>query len=107
MIRLVMCETCAGGAGPGLARAVATGVPGVTVETAACLNLCDRPVAFALTGPGRDAYLFAGAEAGDAPDLVALVGLYVRAAPSIEDARPAGRLRHCLVGRIPAGGDPV
>lgn len=103
-MRLVICKACAGGDGAVLARAVKGRVPGIRVETAACLNVCDKPVALALTGSGRDSYLFAGVEAKDAGDLEALMRLYVEAAPGIADARPAGRLRLCLLGRIPAEG---
>ena len=38
----------------------------------------------------------------DLEDAVALCALYREAAPGIEDARKAGRLRFCLKGRIPA-----
>jgi len=101
--RLVICDTCLDGAGKALAAAVAALVPEIRVETASCLNVCDRPIALALSGAGRDSYLFAGVDPGrDVDDLAALLRLYLRAAPTITDARPAGRLRHCLVGRIPA-----
>lgn len=72
------------------------------VETVECMNQCDRPVALALRGAGKDVYLFAGVGTGDVADAVALARLY-RAAEGgrIADARAAGRLRMCLVGRVP------
>ena len=104
--RIIICETCAspGGAteGAGFAEALRARVEGVAVETVACLNVCGEPMAVALRGEGQDAYLFAGVEARDLEDAVALCRLYRDAAPGIEDAREAGRLRFCLKGRIPA-----
>lgn len=53
-------------------------------------------------GQGKDVYLFAGVGAGDVDDAVALVRLYGEApGGTITDARAAGRLRECLVGRVP------
>ena len=76
------------------------GVEGV--ETVECMNQCDRPVALALRGTGKDVYLFAGVGGGDVVDAVALARLYREAAAGrIADARAAGRLRMCLVGRVP------
>ena len=104
--RIIICETCASPEGrtegPEFARALKARVDGVSVETVACLNLCDEPMAMALRGEGQDAYLFAGVQPGDLEDAVALCALYREAAPGIEDARKAGRLRFCLKGRIPA-----
>ena len=102
MDRLIVCRTCAGGAD--FAAAIQARVPaGVRVETVECMNLCETPVALALRGPGKDAYRFAGIDpARDRADALALARLY-REAPDgrIADARPAGRLRQCLVGRVP------
>lgn len=52
---------------------------------------------------GRATYLFSGITADDIADIRAFLDLY-EAAPRgwIEDARPAGRLRFCLRGRVPA-----
>ncbi len=100
MDRVIVCGTCEGGAE--LAEALAKRLDGAAVETAACLNICDRPVSLALRGPGRDVYLFAGVAGGDLDDTVALVRLWQKAeGGTITDARDAGRLRFCLVGRVP------
>ena len=76
----------------------------VEVRTESCLNMCEEPMALALRAPGKVAYLFAGLDPEeDVADTLALVRLY-REAPDgvIADARPAGRLRFCLKGRVPA-----
>lgn len=69
-----------------------------------CLNVCDKPTALAFRSEGKAAYLFAGVDAGtDGADVEAFARLYQDAVDGwIEDARPAGRLRFCLIGRIPA-----
>ncbi|GAA6209048.1 hypothetical protein NBRC116601_23410 [Cognatishimia sp. WU-CL00825] len=75
----------------------------IEVRTVACLNLCDTPMSLALRGVGKTAYLFSDVAASDVGDAAALAGLYVAAQDGeITDARAAGRLRHCLVGKIPA-----
>lgn len=106
--KLFICETCQDAAGekPGLALADAvraSGIDGVDVVLTPCMNMCDEPVSMALRAPDKNAYLFAGVEAADAADVVALAGLYTASKDGvIEDARPAGRLRFCLKGRVPA-----
>jgi len=112
--RVIICETCAAaGARPrgadfaGALRDRVAADPelaNVEVTTTACMNLCEAPVAMALRGAGKDVYLFSGVEPDtDISDTLALLGLYV-ASPdgAITDARAAGRLRHCLRGRVPA-----
>lgn len=103
MDRLILCGTCAGGEGVRLAEGIAGALPdGVSVDLVDCLNVCDRPVAMALRGPGKDVYLFAGVAESDVQDAACLAHLYARAPGGrIVDARPAGRLRHCLLGRVP------
>mgnify|MGYP002621633415 CR=1 FL=1 len=66
--------------------------------------LAGRPVLMALQAPGRGAYLFHDLSPADAGDVAATIRAYL-AAPDgwIMDARPCGRLRHCLKLRIPAG----
>ncbi len=97
--RVIVCRTCAGGAD---LAALLRGRVGVAVEEADCLNVCERPASLALRGPGRDVYLFAGVRPADAADAAALVRLWQDAEGGrIEDARPAGRLRYCLLGRVP------
>ena len=76
---------------------------GIALEQVDCMNQCDTPVSLALRGEERDVYLFAGVDpARDVEDALALAQLY-RDAPggTITDARPAGRLRFCLTGRVP------
>lgn len=73
------------------------------VRAQACLNVCDKPIALAFRAEGKAAYLFAGVDGGtDAADVAAFAKLYADAPDGwVEDARPAGRLRFCLIGRIP------
>ena len=97
--RVIICQTCNGG--PELARALRDRVE-IPVEEVECLNICDNPVSMALRGPGRDVYLLAGIQDSDLDDAEALVALWLSDPQGkIEDARPAGRLRFCLVGRVP------
>jgi predicted metal-binding protein len=105
--RVIVCETCAAPdkdpIGADFARSLQSLVPEcVRVETAACMNLCERPMALALRAEGCEAFLFSGVTAGDIEDAAALARVYAEApGGKIHDASPAGRLRHCLVGRIP------
>jgi predicted metal-binding protein len=97
-VRLVVCATCREGAGRRLA-----GV-GAEVRFVDCLNACGRPVALAVTGEGRATYLFAGVDPeAQAGEVAAFLRLF-EAAPAgeVTDARPAGDLRFCLIGRVPA-----
>ncbi|MEM9581146.1 MAG: DUF1636 family protein [Pseudomonadota bacterium] len=106
--RVIICSTCAApGADPqgaGFADALQGLVPkGVVVETTECMNLCNAPMSMALRGEGRDVYLFSGVDPEtDLDNAAALARIYSEAeGGTITDARPAGRLRHCLVGRVP------
>lgn len=106
--RVLICSTCAApGAEPqggSFAQQLRARLDGqVLVETVACMNLCDRPMSLALQGAGRDTYVFAGVDpARDLEDAAALARLFAEAeGGTITDARPAGRLRHCLVARVP------
>lgn len=112
MHRLTICDTCAalGDAAQGAqwatalqARVAQAGLP-FEVVTTSCMNVCTKPVSLALQGAGKATYLFGDTKPElDTYDLLALLHLYA-AAPDgwIEDARPIGRLRQCLVGRVPA-----
>lgn len=74
------------------------------VETHECLSACSKPNSLSFRAEGKAAYLFAGVDpVEDRGDIAAFARLYA-ATPDgwIEDARPAGRLRFCLIGRIPA-----
>lgn len=106
--KLFICETCQDAAGGTPGSALADDVrqrvgKDVEVVLTPCMNMCDEPVSLALRAPGKMAYLFSGVESGDAADIAALADLYVGAEGGvIEDARPAGRLRFCLKGRVPS-----
>ena len=104
------CKTDEAPPGPALAQrlraalANEAGLSDVKVRDARCMLTCGSPVAVSLTCPGKMSYLFADVQAKyDLDNLLALVRLY-RASPGgiINDARPIGRLRHCLKGRLPA-----
>lgn len=101
-----ICESCGPSDRTALIAAIeAAGFPvPVRIKEQACMNGCARPVSLAVQSRGRATCFFAGVDPhSDAADIVATVGAYV-AAPAgwITDARPCGRLRHCLVGRVPA-----
>ncbi|MGR3321886.1 MAG: DUF1636 family protein [Pseudooceanicola sp.] len=98
-----ICGECKG-AGRALAEAVAPLLDGDTeVRVSACMNVCSRPVTVAARAEGKAAYLFGGVTGAEAADLAAFARLYAAAADgAIADARPLGRLRFCLIGRIPA-----
>lgn len=96
--RFIVCTGCAGG------EALAAKLEGVVaVERTDCMNVCDAPVSLAVRAEGKAAYLFTGVDPDRPEDIAAFAELYA-AAPEgqIADARPAGELRFCLVGRIPA-----
>ncbi len=107
--RITICASCraAGEAprGAALAARLRIALEGrAEVGTADCLNVCKSPLAFSVRATGKAAYLFAGVDPGlQEAEIVAFAALYA-AAPGgeITDARPCGRLRHCLIGRIPA-----
>lgn len=69
-----------------------------------CMNGCARPVSMAIRGPCRATYFFNGVDPiADAEDIVATLRAYLASRNGwIEDAQPCGRLRFCLVGRVPA-----
>ncbi len=99
--RLTVCATCGEGAGRRLAESLAGCAEVRLVE---CLNACARPLALAVTGEGKATYLFGGVDPeAQAGEVAAFLALYGEApGGEILDARPAGRLRFCLLGRIPA-----
>lgn len=96
--RFIVCVGCSGGAD--LARALEGRVP---VETTDCMNVCDRPISLAVRAEGKAAYLFTGVDPDAPEDIEAFAKLYANSPDGqIMDVRPAGALRFCLVGRIPA-----
>lgn len=74
------------------------------VKTFECMSACANPTAISFRANGKAAYLFSGIDpATDHDDILAFADLYQAADDGwIEDARPCGRLRFCLLGRIPA-----
>ncbi|MFV0473423.1 MAG: DUF1636 family protein [Pikeienuella sp.] len=103
---LIYCADCAP-EGTRAALAAALEAAGLTARlrlaSAPGLGSCDAPVALALRGEGRAAYLFAGvAPATDGEDIGATCRLWLESeAGWIEDARPCGRLRFLLKARVP------
>ncbi|WP_281981599.1 DUF1636 family protein [Thalassorhabdomicrobium marinisediminis] len=96
--RFIVCTGCSGGAA--LVRALEGRVP---IETTDCMNVCDQPVSLAVRAEGKAAYLFTGVDPDAPEEIEAFAKLYAEAPDGqIMDARPAGGLRFCLVGRIPA-----
>lgn len=96
--RFIVCTGCTGGAD--LARALQGRV---AVETTECMNVCDTPISLAVRAEGKAAYLFTGVDPDTPEDIEAFAKLYAEAPDGqIMDARSAGNLRFCLVGRIPA-----
>jgi len=108
MHRIVVCSTCEGADGKDFAArlraALAERGMDFTVQDHACLSVCRRPLSLAFSAPGKATYLFGDIDPGcDLDDTLAFAALYAgRADGWIEDARGAGRLRFCLVGRVPA-----
>lgn len=95
-----MCEGC-GGSSTDLLDALAR--QDVSALATGCLGVCADPVTVAVQAAGRATYVFSGLGVEDAGDIAAFVAAYLAAdAGWIEDARPLGRLRHCLVTRVPA-----
>lgn len=100
--RLLICGIC-DGPGAALADAVRPRLPGWDVVTHDCLSVCAEPVSVAVQADSKATYVFAGITAQDAGDVVAFVRLFDASADGwVDDARPAGRLRHCLKSRVPA-----
>ena len=108
MHRITVCATCEGNGGHAFAAAIrarlADGPAAFEVRTSDCLSCCANPLAVAFDAPGKATYLFAGIDPeADLGDAAAFADMYARSPDGwIEDARPAGRMRHCLVGRVPA-----
>ncbi len=111
-IWLTVCRSCgagtASGGGPALAAALApvAAQAGAGLRSVECLGACAAPLAMALSSAGRAAYLFGDLDPeSNARDVGALLVAYGGASGGwIDDARPLGRLRHCLRGRVPAEG---
>ncbi len=108
MHRIVVCSTCEGVDGKGFAdrlrSAVADRAMNFDVRTHDCLSNCARPLSLAFAAPGKATYLFGDVDPQrDLADTLAFAEMYAASQDGwIEDARPAGRLRSCLIGRVPA-----
>ena len=103
-VRLHICANCPGPGWERLRMALEeAGLP-VELKPSGCMNGCAEPVALALQGAGRATYFFTGVDPeGDVADILATVETYLAADKGwIGDARPCGRLRFCLKGRVPA-----
>lgn len=108
MHRIVICTTCEGKDGVSFAnrlrRALADSAMEYDVRTHECMSSCAHPLAVAFAAPDKATYLFRDIDPDmDLTDTLAFARLYAQSPDGwIDDARPAGRLRHCLAGRIPA-----
>ncbi|UXU75972.1 MULTISPECIES: DUF1636 family protein [unclassified Paracoccus (in: a-proteobacteria)] len=94
----------AGAGADKLAELLAARLPAeVALRRAALRAPASRPLLMTMQAPGRASYVFHGLRAADLDDILATLALW-RAAPGgwISDARPCGRLRHCLWLRLPA-----
>lgn len=106
--QIVVCSTCEGRDGKGFADALRQGLAetGLDFEVRVfeCMSNCARPLSLAFKAGGKATYLFGDIDPEtDLGDTLAFARLYSTCADGwIEDARPAGRLRHCLIGRVPA-----
>lgn len=112
--RILICNTCKRppDAAPladdiaGLRTALTTAGLATQFEVAevGCFGGCSDPSGIAFQGPGRASYVFSGTKlTSDLEDVLAFCTAYLEAKDGwIEDARPLGRLRHCLRARIPA-----
>ena len=112
--KLAVCSTClkkgeAAPRGDALATELRAKIIGADildfqVETVECMNVCDQPTTVSFRAEGKSAYLFADIDPEtDQDDIVGFARLYAESSDGvITDARPAGRLRHLLVGRIPS-----
>ena len=99
--RVSVCIGCEGGAA--LAAALEALSPPVAAQRVPCMNVCDNPACVSVRATGKPAYLFAGVGAGQAAEVAAFRAMFEGSETGeIADARPLGRLRFCLIGRIPA-----
>ena len=106
--QIVVCSTCDGADGKAFADALRDGLraAGLSYEVRDwdCLSNCGKPLSLAFKAADKATYLFGDIDpVRDIDDAVAFARMYAASADGwIEDARAAGRLRHCLVGRVPA-----
>ena len=105
---LTICAGCRATDKPAKGAELAEGLravigPETVVRVSDCMNVCSQPITVSIRATGKAAYLFAGVDPDtQADELVALAQLYAKAEGGIiDDARPLGQLRFCLLGRIP------
>lgn len=106
--RIVVCTTCEGLGGAPFAACLRDGLAArglaMDVQEHDCMSNCGKPQSVAFAGDGKATYLFGGIDPKtDLDDTLAFAAMY-DASPDgwIEDAPGAGRLRFCLIGRVPA-----
>ena len=106
--RIVVCTSCEGTDGAAFAARLRDGLVArglaLDVQEHDCLSNCGKPQSLAFAGDGKATYLFGEIDPRrDLDDALAFAAMY-DASPDgwIEDARGAGRLRFCLIGRVPA-----
>ena len=109
---LTLCSTCKGDRSEDVAVILQTLKQSnlgqsATVRLTACLGACEDPVSLGLQGQGRASYVFSGINPQeDAADIASTCRTFLQVEKGwIEDARPCGRLRHCLRARVPALSD--
>lgn len=108
MHRIVVCSTCEDVDGKSfagrLSEALAARAMAFDVQTHDCMSNCARPLSIAFSAVGKATYLFGDIDpAIDLNDTLAFARMYAGSSDGwIDDARDAGRLRHCLIGRVPA-----
>jgi predicted metal-binding protein len=106
--RITVCSSCEGLNGKGFAAELRVALAGADltyeVRDFDCMSNCARPLSVAFSAADKATYLFGDVDtAGDLKDVIAFASLYAKSPDGwIEDARPAGRLRQCLIGRVPA-----
>lgn len=108
--RITICEGCKGATeatpkGAALAaRLRALVAPEIEVTTTDCMIVCGKPVTVSFRAEGKAAYLFSGVDPEtQTNELAVFAELYANAGDGIvDDVRPCGQLRFCLIGRIPA-----
>jgi len=105
---ITVCSSCEGSDGKAFAAELRAALAGTDlkydVRDFDCMSNCTRPLSIAFSAAGKATYLFGDVDtAGGLKDVMAFASLFDASADGwIEDARPAGRLRHCLIGRVPA-----
>lgn len=108
MHRITVCSICEGMDGKGFAAElrVALANTDLTYEVRdfECMSNCARPLSVAFSAADKATYLFGDVDtAGDLKEVIAFASLYAKSPDGwVKDARATGRLRHCLIGRVPA-----